>query len=94
MENTTYKPFVTAYYVLKILREEAGVHNPYVMCFEDGNTQLCISREDFTKAKQLAQNLMLSTNWFVNPYGDYCLASKTAMVIEETTEPDLERKDH
>ncbi len=94
MENTTHKPFVAAYHVLKILREEVGAINPYVMCFEDGNTKLCVSRDDFAKVKQLAQNLMLTTNWFVNPYGDYCLASKTALVMEEAIEPDLERKDH
>lgn len=94
MEKTSHKPFITAYWMLKVLREETGVTYPAVSMYEDGNTVLMISKDDYPKAKQAAENLMFTTKWFMDVYGNYCLSSKTAMLTEETIEPDLERKDH
>ena len=80
--DKTEKPFLAAYHVLKILREE-GVTRPGIFLYEDGSGFLALSYQDYNKFKQLAENLLLSDRWFNDLYGNYCLSTCEGLTRED-----------
>lgn len=80
--ETGIKPFIAAYYVLKILRENGAQDGPTITLSEDGIAVLTLNFKDYNKVKGLAQELLKSTRWCSDVMGNYLLVSEDGLKEE------------
>ena len=77
--ETALTPFISAYYVLKILKENGSEGYPTIALTRDGSAVLTLSPKDFGKLKSLAEQLMKSTLWGNDTLGNYLLISEDGL---------------
>jgi hypothetical protein len=75
MLESRAKPFLAAYYILKTMEDE-GCTDCSIWLNLDGSCVLAMTAKEYQHHKYLAEALVESKKWFMDNYGNYCLASK------------------